>query len=188
MASALSAKIPSSPNVDARSLGPWIRVSDEFAPRQQGHVLIADRDLITVRERSLAVDAITIDSHPIATAEIAQHHSFRRDAERRVITRDQRIVERKLATRRTSDHEFAWRQLDVVLVVAQRMFHAPTGSDLPKASIPARLSRSSVRRPPRELTLSTTRRAAGASDVRSEGGSVIRRRPTARGGTPPSDA
>src|SRR6188768_2425284 len=164
------------------------RIGDQLAPREQRHVLTADRDLIAVRQRAFAVDAITIDSHAVPTAEVRQHHRFRRDGERRVRARDQRIVERELAIRCTTDHELPWRQVDIVIVVAKRMPHAPIGSELPRASIPAKLSRSSRRGPPREITLSTTRRAAGASEVRSDGGKVIKRRPTARGGTPPSDA
>jgi hypothetical protein len=51
-------------------------------------------NLIAMRQRALALDAITIYAHTVATAEIGQHHRVRRDGERRVVARDERVVER----------------------------------------------------------------------------------------------
>src|SRR5207248_956721 len=88
----------------------------------------------------------------------------------------------------TTDHELTLGQIDFLVVVAKRVLHAPTVSWSPSASSRAKLSRSSARGPPRELTLSTTRRAAAASDLRAGSGNEVKLWPTARGGTLPTEA
>jgi hypothetical protein len=136
--------------------------------------LAADRDLVAVRELLFALDPTAVHTHAVAAPEVGDHYGLRGHGQSGMVPRHERVIQRQLAIRRATNHELAFGQLDVVMVVAQRVPHAPAGSESPSASMRSKLSRSSWRGPPRELTLSTTRRAAGASEVRSEGGKVIK--------------
>ena len=79
-----------------------------------------------------AVDQVAVDLHAVARAQILHRDVVTFHSELRVVARHQRIVERELAAGGAPDHELAFGQLDVVLLVAEHVlqgFVPPSSRD-----------------------------------------------------------
>ncbi len=86
-------------------------------------LLAADRDAIVVVHRDRALDLRAVHEHAVAAAEVLDGDAVLADAEGRVLAGHERIIERELALRASSDEKLPDGELDVVCLVSKPVGH-----------------------------------------------------------------
>src|SRR5262249_31676056 len=81
------------------------------------HLLGADRDLVAVAKPRASRDARAVEHHAVAAPRVLHRHLVVAHEQERVTTRDERIVERELAVRRSPDDERPGREREMVLEI-----------------------------------------------------------------------